>query len=59
MLGAVGLATDNVQAAELDTQPETTTVQPITDLQSEKETPKTAVSEEATVQKTLLLNRPK
>ena len=59
MLGAVGLATDNVQAAELDTQPETTTVQPNNpDLQSEKETPKTAVSEEATVQKTLL-NRPK
>ena len=28
VLGAVGLATDNVQAAELDTQPETTTVQP-------------------------------
>nr|WP_270791087.1 LPXTG-anchored aggregation substance [Enterococcus faecalis] len=52
VLGAVGLATDNVQAAELDTQPETTTVQPNNpDLQSEKETPKTAVSEEATVQK--------
>uniref|UniRef100_UPI0040417E5D KxYKxGKxW signal peptide domain-containing protein n=1 Tax=Enterococcus faecalis TaxID=1351 RepID=UPI0040417E5D len=52
VLGAVGLATDNVQAAELDTQPETTMVQPNNpDLQSEKETPKTAVSEEATVQK--------
>ncbi|EOA7303925.1 LPXTG-anchored aggregation substance, partial [Enterococcus faecalis] len=52
VLGAVGLATDNVQAVELDTQPETTTVQPNNpDLQSEKETPKTAVSEEATVQK--------
>ena len=52
VLGAVGLATDNVQAAELDTQPETTTVQPNNpDLQSGKETPKTAVSEEATVQK--------
>ena len=52
MLGAVGLATDNVQAAELDTQPETTTVQPNNpDLQSEKETPKTAVSEEATVKR--------
>ena len=36
----------------IDTQPETTTVQPNNpDLQSEKETPKTAVSEEATVQK--------
>ena len=27
MLGAVGLATNNVQAAELDTQPETTSIQ--------------------------------
>ncbi|MEW4403895.1 LPXTG-anchored aggregation substance [Enterococcus sp. AN402] len=30
VLGAVGLATDHVQAAELDTQPGTTTVQPDT-----------------------------
>ena len=58
MLGAVGLATDNVQAAELDTQPETTTVQP-NNRPAVRKTPKTAVSEEATVQKTLLLNRPK
>ena len=37
MLGAVGLATDNVQAAELDTQPETTTIQSDNpDLQSER-----------------------
>ncbi len=28
VLGVVGLATDDVQAAELDTQPGTTTVQP-------------------------------
>ena len=45
MLGAVGLATDNVQAAELDTQPETTTVQ------SDNHKSKKTVSEEATVQK--------
>ena len=52
VLGAVGLATDNVQAAELDTQPGTTTVQPDNPyLQSGKETPKTAVSEEAALQK--------
>ncbi|WP_322900063.1 KxYKxGKxW signal peptide domain-containing protein, partial [Enterococcus faecalis] len=52
VLGVVGLATDNVQAAELDTQPETTMVQPDNpDLQAGKETPKTAVTEEATVQK--------
>ncbi|MDQ6124573.1 KxYKxGKxW signal peptide domain-containing protein, partial [Enterococcus faecalis] len=52
VLGAVGLATDNVQAAELDTKPGTTTVQPDNpDLQSGKETPKTAVSEESAVQK--------
>ncbi|MET2183306.1 KxYKxGKxW signal peptide domain-containing protein, partial [Enterococcus faecalis] len=52
VLGVVGLATDNVQAAELDTQPETTMVQPDNPvLQSEKETPKTAVSEEAALQK--------
>ncbi|MDB1573053.1 GbpC/Spa domain-containing protein [Enterococcus faecalis] len=52
VLGVVGLATDNVQAAELDTQPESTSVQPDNpDLQAGKETPKTAVSEEATVQK--------
>ncbi|EOM33993.1 KxYKxGKxW signal peptide domain-containing protein, partial [Enterococcus faecalis] len=52
VLGVVGLATDNVQAAELDTQPETTMVQPDNpDLQSGKETPKTAVSEESAVQK--------
>ncbi|MGH2233340.1 hypothetical protein ACQ1ZI_17320, partial [Enterococcus faecalis] len=51
-LGVVGLATHNVQAAELDTQPGTTMVQPDKpDLQSGKETPKTAVSEEAPVQK--------
>ncbi|HAP5685794.1 TPA: hypothetical protein IU061_002995, partial [Enterococcus faecalis] len=48
VLGVVGLATDNVQAAQLDKQPETTMVQPDNPvLQSEKETPKTAVSEEA------------
>ncbi|HGM4590646.1 TPA: KxYKxGKxW signal peptide domain-containing protein, partial [Enterococcus faecalis] len=52
VLGVVGLATDNVQAAELDSQPGTTTVQPDNpDLQSGKETPKTAVSEEAALQK--------
>ncbi|WP_181265459.1 KxYKxGKxW signal peptide domain-containing protein, partial [Enterococcus faecalis] len=52
VLGVVGLATDNVQAAELDTQPGSTTAQPNNpDLQSGKETPKTAVSEEVTVQK--------
>ena len=52
VLGVVGLATDNVQAAELDTQPGTTTVQPDNPyLQSGKETPKTAVSEEAALQK--------
>ena len=52
VLGVVGLATDNVQAAELDSQLGTTTVQPDNpDLQSGKETPKTAVSEEAPVQK--------
>ncbi|EFM70825.1 LPXTG-anchored aggregation substance [Enterococcus faecalis] len=52
VLGAVGLATDNVQAAELDTQPETTMVQPDNpDSQVGSTTPKTAVTEEATVQK--------
>ncbi|MGT9669589.1 aggregation substance, partial [Enterococcus faecalis] len=52
VLGVVGLATNNVQAAELDSQPGTTTVQPDNpDLQSGKETPKTAVSEEAALQK--------
>ncbi|MFS1350297.1 KxYKxGKxW signal peptide domain-containing protein, partial [Enterococcus faecalis] len=52
VLGVVGLATDNVQAAQLDKQPETTMVQPDNPvLQSEKETPKTAVSEEAALQK--------
>ena len=56
---AVGLATDNVQAAELDTQPGTTTVQPDNpNPQSRNETLKTAVSEEAALQKTLLLNQP-
>ncbi|MBX8942326.1 KxYKxGKxW signal peptide domain-containing protein, partial [Enterococcus faecalis] len=40
VLGVVGLATDNVQAAELDTQPGSTTAQPNNpDLQSGKETP--------------------
>lgn len=48
VLGAVGLATDNVQAAELDTQPETTMVQPDNpDSQVGSTTPNTAVSEEA------------
>lgn len=43
VLGAVGLATDNVQAAELDTQPGTTTVQPDNpNPQSRNETLKTA-----------------
>lgn len=52
VLGVVGLATDNVQAAELDTQSGTTTVQPDNpDLQLGKETPKTEVSEEAALQK--------
>ncbi|KAJ82270.1 KxYKxGKxW signal peptide domain-containing protein [Enterococcus faecalis] len=52
VLGVVGLATDNVQAAELDTKPETTSVQPDNpDPQVDSTTPKTAVSEEATVQK--------
>ncbi|HGW6169817.1 TPA: LPXTG-anchored aggregation substance [Enterococcus faecalis] len=52
VLGVVGLATDNVQAAELDTQPETTMVQPDNpDPQVGSTTPKTAVTEEATVQK--------
>ena len=52
VLGAVGLATDNVQAAELDTQPGTTTVQPDNpNPQSRNETLKTAVSEEAALQK--------
>ncbi|MFG5513670.1 GbpC/Spa domain-containing protein, partial [Enterococcus faecalis] len=52
VIGVVGLATENVQAAELDTQLGSTTVQPDNpDLQSGKETPKTAVSEEAPVQK--------
>ncbi|WP_430394375.1 LPXTG-anchored aggregation substance PrgB/Asc10 [Enterococcus faecalis] len=52
VLGAVGLATDNVQAAELDTQPETTMVQPDNpDPQVDSTTPNTEVSEEAPVQK--------
>ena len=51
MLGAVGLATNNVQAAELDTQPETTSIQ------SDNHNSQTV--SETTVQKTLLLNRPK
>ncbi|MGT9536892.1 GbpC/Spa domain-containing protein, partial [Enterococcus faecalis] len=52
VLGVVGLATDNVQAAELDTQPGSTTVHPDNpDPQLGSATPKTAVSEEATVQK--------
>ncbi|HBD0929841.1 TPA: KxYKxGKxW signal peptide domain-containing protein, partial [Enterococcus faecalis] len=52
VLGAVGLATDNVQAAELDTQPETTMVQPDNpDSQVGSTTPNTAVSEEEAVQK--------
>ncbi|MDK0504438.1 GbpC/Spa domain-containing protein, partial [Enterococcus faecalis] len=52
VLGVVGLATDDVQAAELDTQPGTTTVQPDNpDPQVGSTTPKTAVSEEAAVQK--------
>ncbi|MCP9745023.1 KxYKxGKxW signal peptide domain-containing protein, partial [Enterococcus faecalis] len=52
VLGVAGLATDNVQAAELDTQPETTMVQPDNpDPQVGSTTPKTAVTEEATVQK--------
>ncbi|EGS7940141.1 LPXTG-anchored aggregation substance [Enterococcus faecalis] len=52
VLGAVGLATDNVQAAELDTQPETTMVQPDNpDSQVGSTTPNTAVSEESAVQK--------
>ncbi|EJU93982.1 KxYKxGKxW signal domain protein, partial [Enterococcus faecalis 599] len=52
VLGVVGLATDNVQAAELDTQPGSTTVQPDNpDPQVGNTTPKTAVTEEATVQK--------
>ena len=52
VLGVVGLATDDVQAAELDTQPGTTTVQPDNpDPQVGSTTPKTAVTEEATVQK--------
>ncbi|HCY8955736.1 TPA: KxYKxGKxW signal peptide domain-containing protein, partial [Enterococcus faecalis] len=52
VLGAVGLATDNVQAAELDTQPETTMVQPDNpDSQVGSTTPNTAVSEETAVQK--------
>ncbi|MFB5348635.1 LPXTG-anchored aggregation substance [Enterococcus faecalis] len=47
MLGALGLATDNVQAAELDTQPETAMIQPDKpDLQEGKETPKMATSGE-------------
>ncbi|ARV05056.1 aggregation substance [Enterococcus sp. MSG3287] len=46
VLGVVGLATDNVQATKLDTQPVTTSVPPDNpDLQSGKEAPKTAVSE--------------
>ena len=53
VLGAVGLATDNVQAAELDTQPGTTTVQPDNpNPQSRNETLKTAVSEEAALKDT-------
>ncbi|HCT6975663.1 TPA: aggregation substance, partial [Enterococcus faecalis] len=52
VLGVVGLATDNVQAAELDTQPETTMVQPDNpDPQVGSTTPNTAVSEEAAVEK--------
>ncbi|MFB8482720.1 GbpC/Spa domain-containing protein, partial [Enterococcus faecalis] len=52
VLGVVGLATDDVQAAELDTKPGTTTVQPDNpDPQVASTTPKTAVTEEATVQK--------
>ncbi|WP_240076190.1 KxYKxGKxW signal peptide domain-containing protein, partial [Enterococcus faecalis] len=52
VLGTVGLATDNVQAAELDTQPGTTAVQPDNpDPQVDSTTPKTAVSEELAVQK--------
>ncbi|HAP2960251.1 TPA: KxYKxGKxW signal peptide domain-containing protein, partial [Enterococcus faecalis] len=52
VLGVLGLATDNVQAAELDTQTETTTVQPDNpDLQVGSTTPNTAVSEKAQVQK--------
>ncbi|EOE00757.1 GbpC/Spa domain-containing protein, partial [Enterococcus faecalis] len=52
VLGVVGLATDDVQAAELDTQPGTTTVQPDNpDPQVGSTTPKTTVSEEAAVQK--------
>lgn len=52
VLGVVGLATDNVRAAELDTQPETTTVQlDNPDPQVGSTTPKIAVSKEATIQK--------
>ncbi|MEB7428460.1 LPXTG-anchored aggregation substance [Enterococcus faecalis] len=52
VLGVVGLATDDVQAAELDTKLETTSVQPDNpDPQVGSTTPKTAVSEEETVQK--------
>ncbi|MGC3097687.1 hypothetical protein ACPTFE_13830, partial [Enterococcus faecalis] len=51
-LGAVGLATDNVPAAELDTQPETTMVHPDNpDSQVGSSTPKTEVTEDAAVQK--------
>lgn len=52
VLGVVGLATDNVQAAELDTQPGSTTVHPDNpDPQLGSATPNTAVSEESAVQK--------
>ncbi|EHB5081920.1 TPA: LPXTG-anchored aggregation substance [Enterococcus faecalis] len=52
VLGGIGLATDNVQAAELDTQPEITTVPPNDlDPQVGSETPKMAVFEEPAAQK--------
>lgn len=52
VLGVIGLATDNVQAAKLDTQSKITTVQPNDpDPQVGSEIPKTTVFEEPTAQK--------
>ncbi len=59
VLGVVGLVTDNVQAAELDTQPGTTMVQPGNpDLQQEKKHLRWQYLKKH-YKKTLLLNRPR
>ena len=50
MLGAVGLATDNVQAAELDTQPETTSIQ--SDNHNSQTVSETTVQKDTTSQPT-------